>query len=124
MKWSGRQRSKHETDQEAEKLATSVQQLFLGVISGRRRLLQPPVDNMNVIWNEGEANAVKQMLTYSFIGSAETIHQKMESFIGLTGVNEVMATSHIYDHAARINSYKIFSEVMKQEKLQLSSAQP
>ncbi len=110
-----------DTDEEAEKLSTSVQQLFLGVVSGRRRLLQPPVDTMKSIWNEAEAYAVQQMLTYSFIGNAQTIDKKMKLFIEQTHVNEVMATSHIYDHAARINSYKIFSEVMKKPALKLSA---
>ena len=112
-----------ETDTAAEKLSTSVQQLFLGIVSGRRRLLQPPVDTMSNIWNEGEANAVRQMLTYSFIGSSKTISDKMVSFIEQTKVNEIMATSHIYDHAARINSYKLFSEVLKKPDLKLSGTQ-
>ena len=98
------------TDAEAERLSTSVKQLFLGVISisGKRRLLQPPSANMDGLWTEAESYAVNQMLTYSFIGSKATITEKLNSFIQQTGVNEIMATSHIYDHAARLESYRIF----------------
>jgi alkanesulfonate monooxygenase SsuD/methylene tetrahydromethanopterin reductase-like flavin-dependent oxidoreductase (luciferase family) len=51
-----------------------------------------------------------QMLTYSFIGSQEKIKSKLSDFISDTGVNEVMATSHIYDHDARVRSYRLFAE--------------
>ena len=101
------------TDAEAERLSTSVKQLFLGVISEKRRLLQPPVENMNEVWTEAESYAVNQMLTYSFIGSKATIANKLNSFIEQTGVDEIMATSHIYDHAARLESYRIFAESLK-----------
>jgi luciferase family oxidoreductase group 1 len=102
-----------DTDQEANRLATSVQQLFLGVVSGRRKLLQPPVDDMSAIWTEAEAFQVQQMLAYSFIGSRQKLQSTMQSFLERTHVNEIMATSHIYDHEARLHSYKIFADVMK-----------
>ncbi len=105
-----------DTDAEAAKLATSVQILFKGIVTGQRRLLQPPVDSMEGIWTAQEEAAARQMLTYSFIGSAAKIKKDMERFIADTGVNEVMASSHIYNHEARINSYHIFADVMKQIK--------
>jgi luciferase family oxidoreductase group 1 len=102
-----------DTDAEAERLATSVKQFFMGVVTGRRQLLPPPVDNMADVWNMHEEAAVNQMLAYSFIGGPEKIKKEMESFLAKTGVDEVMATSHIYDHQARIHSYEIFAEIMK-----------
>ena len=106
-----------DTDAEAQRLATSVQQLFLGVISGKRKLLQPPVDDIDTILDESEAYAVQQMLMYSFIGGPATIENQLQLFLEQTQVNEVMVTSHIYDHAARLHSYKLFAETMK--KIQL-----
>jgi luciferase family oxidoreductase group 1 len=104
------------TDAEAKRLATSVQQLFLGIITGKRKLLQPPVDNADDIMNEAEKAAIQQMLMYSFIGGPETIQQQLALFLAQTQVNEIMATSHIYDHAARLNSYRLLAEVMKKIK--------
>ena len=101
------------TDQEAARLATSVQQLFLGVISGKRRLLQPAVDDIASILSEAERYAVQQMLQYSFIGSQSGIEKKLMEFIEQTSVNEIMATSHIYDHPARVHSYEIFAGAME-----------
>lgn len=101
-----------DTDAEAARLATSLQQLFLGIITNKRRLLQPPVDNMEDIWTAPEAQAAAQMLEYSFFGSAVTLRERVEAFIRRTGINEIMATSHIYDHGARLRSYELFAEVV------------
>ena len=103
-----------ETDAEANRLATSVMQLFKGIISGQRKPLPPPVDSMDNIWTLQEEAAAKQMLTYSFFGSAAKIKSDLQRFISSTGINEIMATTHVYNHQARINSYRIFSEVMKE----------
>ena len=88
-------------------------QFFVGVITGRRRLLQPPVDSMDGIWTEEEQAGVAQMLGCSFIGSPETIKEDIQAFINQTKVDEVMVTSHIYDHQARIHSYELFADVIK-----------
>ncbi|MEO7309216.1 MAG: LLM class flavin-dependent oxidoreductase [Chitinophagaceae bacterium] len=111
-----------DTDTEATSLATSVQRLFLGVITGQRGLLKPPIPSMDQAWSEPEAAAVGQMLHYSFIGSPATIKSKLDLFLQETGVDEIMATSHIYEHAARVHSYELFSTIMKE--LSLPTAQP
>ncbi len=101
-----------DTDEEAERLSTSLKQLFIGVITGKRQLLQPPVADMNTIWNEMEEEAVYQMLAVSFIGGKEKIKSDLQSFLNQTLVDEIMVTSHIYDHQARLKSYKLFAEVL------------
>ena len=107
-----------DTDQEAAKLATSVQQFILGVITGKRSLLQPPIENIDRIWNIYEKESVQQMLKYAFIGGPEKIEQEMQAFIAKTQVDEVMATSHIFEHEARLHSYQVFAEVLSGTKAQ------
>jgi alkanesulfonate monooxygenase SsuD/methylene tetrahydromethanopterin reductase-like flavin-dependent oxidoreductase (luciferase family) len=68
---------------------------------------------MDDIWNIYEEQAVNQMLTYSFIGGPGKLRNDVLSFVEKTGVNEVMATSHIFDHRARLKSYEIFSNVFR-----------
>jgi luciferase family oxidoreductase group 1 len=102
-----------ETDEEAEYLATSVKQFFMGVITGKRQLLQPPVDNMEDIWNIYEREAVEQMLGYSFIGSVASIRNQMQDFVARTQIDEVMVTSHIFDHTAKMRSYALFAQAVK-----------
>lgn len=103
-----------DTDAEAKKLATSLYQMFIGIVTGIRKRLQPPVDNMDTIWNDYEKELIDQMLAISFIGSPESIEKKMKEFLEEPEIDEVMVISNIYDQKAKIHSYKLFAEVMKE----------
>jgi luciferase family oxidoreductase group 1 len=102
-----------DTDEEANYLSTSVQQFFMGVVTGQRRLLPPPVDRMDTIWTAYEEVAVKQMLRYSFVGGPETIRRQLNEFVIDNQVDEVMATSHIFDHAAILRSYELLAKAFQ-----------
>ena len=45
-----------------------------------------------------------------FVGSPHTVKQKLEAFIGATQADEIMVTSPIFDHQARLNSYALLAE--------------
>src|SRR5215210_1200760 len=102
-----------DTDKEAAYLATSFYQLAMGIIHGSTKPLQPPVDNMEEIWSDYEKAAILQMMQYTFIGSPVTIKEKLQKFLDETQVNEIMVTSHIFNHAARLHSYEIVSKLWK-----------
>jgi luciferase family oxidoreductase group 1 len=103
-----------DTDAEAKKLATSLYQMFIGIVTGIRKRLQPPVENMDTIWNDYEKELIDQMLAISFIGSPEKIEKEMQKFLEKTKIDEIMVISNIYDQKAKIYSYKLFAEVMKE----------
>jgi luciferase family oxidoreductase group 1 len=102
-----------DNDAEAQKNATSLYRMFKGVISGKRELLQPPANSIDEVLNEYEEEQVNQMLSCTFIGSKETIAQDLQEFLDQTQVDEIMATSHIFDHQARLRSYELLAEVFK-----------
>lgn len=102
-----------DTDEEAEKLATSQKLFALGIVRGERKPMPPPVESMEGLWNPGEQAALQQMSYYTFIGSEETIRKKLSDFVAETKVDEIMAVSHIYDHEARVKSYEILSRLNK-----------
>lgn len=102
-----------DTDAEADKLATSLYQLFRGIVTGKRSLLQPPVETMDGIWTEYEEEQAGQMLACTFTGNKETLTNDLQQFLDQTQVDELMTTSHIFDHQARLKSYKLLSEVFK-----------
>jgi alkanesulfonate monooxygenase SsuD/methylene tetrahydromethanopterin reductase-like flavin-dependent oxidoreductase (luciferase family) len=87
--------------------------MFLGIISGNRKLLQPPVDNMDAIWSEYEKEMASQMLVYSFIGSPKTIGKNIEKFVAENKIDEIMITSNIFDQQAKLDSFELFAKVMK-----------
>lgn len=101
-----------DTDTEADRLATSLKQLFLGLVTGNRKLLQPPVNDMDTLWNIYQKEAAGQMLKYAFVGGPEKIRKEMAAFAAQTQIDEVMVTSHIFDHEARLHSYKLFTEAL------------
>jgi luciferase family oxidoreductase group 1 len=102
-----------DTDAEAKLLATSLYQMFLGIVTGIRQPLQPPVENMEEIWTAEQKAALNQMLSLSFIGSAETINKVLAEFIDKTKIDEIMIISNIYDQVAKIHSYELCGKIMK-----------
>ena len=104
-----------ETDAEAEKISTSLIRMMLGVLTGNIDYMQPPSEMTEDLRELAANPAFQRMLKYSFIGSKETVRTKTENFLKETGVNEVVAVSHIFDHQDRLRSYEIFSEIMKGE---------
>jgi luciferase family oxidoreductase group 1 len=101
-----------DSNEEAEYLSTSMLQMFMGVVTGDRSPMKPPVDSMDGIWNEHTKYAVNRMLAYSFIGSAEKVQVDIANFLDQTKADELMVSTYIYDHVQRIKSYKLLSEAM------------
>lgn len=100
-----------ETDGRAEYISTSMLQMFMGVVTGERSPMKPPVDTMDGIWNKHTRYAVQQMLAYSFMGSAEHVKRDIEQFLEQTGANELMVSTYIYDHEQRLRSYELLANV-------------
>jgi luciferase family oxidoreductase group 1 len=102
-----------DTDQEANHLFTSLLQLFHGVITGRRQQLQPPVNDMDALWDDMTQQAVYNMLACSFVGGQQRVKEQVESFIEKTKIDEIMITNNIYDQAARLKSIELFAGLMQ-----------
>jgi luciferase family oxidoreductase group 1 len=100
-----------DTDAEARRLFTSLQQAFINLRRNIPGLLPPPVDSMEGRWSEFERAGVERALRYSVVGSAETVRRGLEAFIDLTEADEVMVTAQIFDHPARLRSFEILAEV-------------
>ena len=100
-----------DTDSEASRLATSLQQQFLALRRGRPVQLQPPVDSMDGLWSPFERAQVEHVLREAIIGGPDTVQQRLEAFVARTGADELMISSHIHDHAARVHSYEIVASL-------------
>jgi luciferase family oxidoreductase group 1 len=98
-------------DAEAARLFTSLQQQFVNLRRGVPGPLNPPVDTMEGRWSAFEKAGVEQALRESVVGSPETVRQGLESFLDRTGVDEVLVTASIFDHALRLRSFEIVAEV-------------
>ncbi len=102
-----------ETDEEARRLFTTVQQSFTNLVRGTGGKLQAPIDNIDEYWTPAEKLHASRMLEYSIVGSRETVRQGLERFVELTRADELMIVCSLYDHAARVRSYEIISEIVK-----------
>jgi luciferase family oxidoreductase group 1 len=100
-----------DTDEQAAFLASSMQQAFISLRSGRPTRLQPPVRDY---WNQigpQERAMLEQVLSCSAIGAPATVERQIQEFIARTGADELMITSQIYDHAARLRAYEITAAI-------------
>jgi luciferase family oxidoreductase group 1 len=100
-----------ESDAEAKRLSSSTQQQFLALRRGRPGLLPPPVDDITQIASPDELAGLDHTFRYSAIGSPETVRNKIKAVLDLTGADELMAASQMYDHQERRRSYEILAEV-------------
>lgn len=105
-----------DTDEEAQRLATSFYMLAMGVVTGKRQPLQPPVDSMDGIWNDFEKAAVMQMMQFSFIGSPKTVKEQLQSFADTANIDELMVASYVYDNAAKIHSYELIAPFFRTDR--------
>jgi luciferase family oxidoreductase group 1 len=99
------------TDAEAQRLFTSLQQQFISLRRGAPGPLPPPVGNMDDHWSPMERAGVEQSLAYSVIGAPDTVERGLQALIAETRADELMLTAQIYDHAARLRSFEIAAEV-------------
>jgi len=100
-----------ETDDEARRLFTSLQQMFLGMIRGARTELPPPVETMEGRWSPLEEAHAHRMLRCAVVGSPATIRRGLAEIIDETDADEIIATAQIFDHAARLRSFEIAAGV-------------
>ena len=103
-----------DTDEQAELLATSVQQAFVALRTGNPTKLPPPrpgyADDLPL-----EARAIlRSVLSASAIGSPETARRQFDDFVARTKPDEVIVTAQIYDHQARLRSYELLIETVRQ----------
>jgi luciferase family oxidoreductase group 1 len=102
-----------DTDEEAKFRATSMQQAFVNLRSGRPSRLPPPVDDYWSRIGPQEHALLEQVLSCSAVGSPETVSRELQAFIARTGADELMITSQIFEHAARLRSYEITADIHK-----------
>jgi luciferase family oxidoreductase group 1 len=100
-----------DTEAEARRLFTSAQQQFLYLMRGKAGPLRPPVDDMDALWTPLERMRIEHTFACSAVGDAEQVRSGMRAFIEETGVDELMITAQIFDHAARVRSFEIAAAV-------------
>lgn len=86
--------------EEADYLATSLQQQFANLRRGANRPLPEPVEDIYSVLSDMEVQAIAQTLRYALIGTPDSARAKLSEFVEQTGVDEVIFSFPIYDQTA------------------------
>ncbi len=101
-----------DTDEEARYLATSWQQSFVNLRSGHPGRLPPPVEGYAESLPAQARRLLDHVLSCTAIGSPATVARDIRAFIERTHPDELIITSNMYDHAARLRSHEIVAGMM------------
>jgi luciferase family oxidoreductase group 1 len=99
-----------ETDAEAARLFTSLQQSFINLRRGQPGQLPPPMEDIDHFASPAEQVQLRQALACSFVGAASTVAAGLMAFIDQTKADELIVSGHIFDHAARVRSFAIAAQ--------------
>jgi luciferase family oxidoreductase group 1 len=102
------------TDAEAKRLFTSQQQFVIDLRSGRPGPLPPPIDDIETILDDRRRAILDSVLSCAFVGSPETLRHGLERFVDRHRPDEVIVTAQIFDHAARLRSFQILSQIWRE----------
>lgn len=100
-----------DSDEQAQRLFTSLQQRFLGMQRGQRGPLPPPVDDMDALWSPAEKAGVARMLAESVVGSPVTVRAGLRATAERTGADEFIVASALHDFDARLRSYELLAQL-------------
>ncbi len=102
-----------DSDEQARFHASSWQQAFVNLRSGRPGKLPPPVENYSEKIDSAERALLDSVLSCAAVGSPETVRAATTAFIERTGADELMLACSVFDHKARLRSYEIASSMIE-----------
>jgi luciferase family oxidoreductase group 1 len=101
-----------DTDAEARRLFTSLEQAFIALRSGRAGQLPPPLEPAErAAFGPLEEQALDQLFRYAVVGGPATVREGIVDFVRSTNVDELMTTAMIFDQTARLRSFEIVAQV-------------
>ena len=96
-----------DTDEKARLLLTSLQQAFVNLRSGRPTPLPPPRPGFAQELTPHQEALLDGVLACAAVGSPDTVRERLQELLTHTKADELILTSQIYDHQARLRSFEI-----------------
>ena len=100
-----------ETDATARRLFTTPQQRFLRLIRNQPVELLPPVNSMELLWEDWERAAVDSKLSAAIVGANATVKAGLEKLVDDTEADEIIVVTDTYEHEDRLESYRRVAKV-------------
>lgn len=101
-----------DTQEEAEYVVTSHYQNVYGMITHHRGPMKQPVTNMDEIWSMQHKEIILNQFPVQILGDKEQALKDLEAFQNKFNVDEIIASTAIYDTDAFIKSYQLFEDVV------------
>ena len=111
-----------ESEAEARRLFTSLQQAFINLRRGRPGPLKPPADGFEESLAPFERAMLADMLSFSVVGTRDQVRAGLAGIVARTGADELMVASQIYDHAARLTSYALAADAAQTAGVAMDAA--
>ena len=99
-----------DTDEEAARLASTVELNFVRRAKGEYLPLASPEEALAYAYTETDRARIAQNRSRLSVGSPATVKARLEPLIAATKADELMITSMVYDHEARKHSYALLAE--------------
>lgn len=100
-----------DTDAEADRLATSADLALLGFYRGKLLPRLPSIEEAaRYPYTNFEREIIEHNRARLFVGAPATVHQKLRLLIEQTGARELMVSTLIHNHQARLHSYELLAE--------------
>ncbi|MGP9650442.1 LLM class flavin-dependent oxidoreductase [Glutamicibacter sp. AOP38-B1-38] len=96
-----------DTDEEAAREFTVIEQMFQDIQHGQSRKLQPPVDPATLASHGAMRNP---MLKIKAVGAASTVKAELDAFVQRTGADELITTTYAFDPAVRDRSLQLLAQ--------------
>ena len=101
------------TDEEAEFLASSTYQRVLGILTGRRGQLPPPVPDFLARLHPQERAGIADFLAAAVIGGPASVQAGLARLVELTEADEFMMVSDVFDVNLRLRSMDIAAQALQ-----------
>jgi alkanesulfonate monooxygenase SsuD/methylene tetrahydromethanopterin reductase-like flavin-dependent oxidoreductase (luciferase family) len=95
------------TDEEARRLHTSARLSFLRLRTGHPSTLPSPEEAAAYEYSQDERVFVDAWTESHVVGSPETVRAGLTDLQESTRADELILTTNVYDHAARLRSYEL-----------------
>lgn len=102
-----------DTETEARRLFTSLQQAFAKIRRGRPGKLPRPVDDIHSVLDAIDLGMIEHTLRYTVVGTVAQVRDGLARIQHETKADELMLTGMIYDHAARLRSFELAAEAAR-----------
>lgn len=101
-----------DTHEEAQKLSTSLFNMFAGILTNSRKPLSPPTDVPIYSGIPEIEQAVQQMTSCTFIGTSDEVKNEVLDFVKQYNIDEIMTTNYIFDESKRLKAFDIIAKAL------------